>query len=78
MIPEAESRRIKANLDRLGVILPCPSCGNHEFQLEGYFNMSDTSHPGTSVMGGNSIPLVAVVCQNCGHFSFHALNAINR
>ena len=78
MMPEADSRRLEANLERLGAILPCSRCGGVDFQTVGYFNMSPTDHPGTIQMGGNSIPFVAVACLKCGHFSFHALNAINR
>jgi hypothetical protein len=67
---------IKALADR-GATLPCPRCGNDEFTLlDGYFNQIIQEEPRGIVLGGRTIPLVAVVCKRCGWLSQHALGVL--
>lgn len=57
----------------------CPMCGNRNFALlDGYLNHSlQTDLSMGMVLGGPSIPTVAIACSNCGFISEHALGALS-
>lgn len=61
----------------LGKDIKCPMCGNNKFVvLEGYFR--NDVQPDTSgfVIGGASVPAVAIVCDHCGFISQHAVGVV--
>lgn len=75
---QEEKDRIIRVLQERGAILPCPRCGNASFALiDGYFNQSiQPQLNGGIVIGGPSIPSVAVICNRCGFISQHAAGAL--
>jgi ribosomal protein L37E len=77
MNPEEKTTIIQA-LENRGARLPCPRCGNNNFSLiDGYFNHSFQSQITSNVIiGGPSVPSVAVVCNRCGFLSYHAVGAL--
>lgn len=77
-LSEKDKQRIADELTKRGATRACPRCGQSQFTvLDGYFN-----HPiqgelsGNLVIGGPSIPVAVVVCNNCGFLSEHALGAL--
>ena len=78
LMSEEEKKRAVDTLTKKGVKTQCPMCSNNNFILaEGYFNqtMQGNFHGGL-ILGGPSIPSVAIVCTNCGFISHHALGAL--
>lgn len=75
---EFKQRVIKRLQDR-HVRGACPMCGNSSFALlDGYMNHPlQTDLSMGMVLGGPSIPTVAIACSNCGFISEHALGALN-
>lgn len=57
---------------------PCHRCGRDNFSLlDKYSNVfiNDNAR-GDLVIGGPTIPVAIVVCDNCGAVTFHALGAL--
>ena len=76
-IPPEEKNRIIQALEKAGAVLPCPRCGNQAFSLVGgYFSQWMQPKLAGIVIGGPSVPSVAVVCNRCGFMSHHALGAL--
>ena len=76
-ISDEKKQEIIKALEEHGVKLPCPRCGNQSFTLiGGYFNQTIQTDLKGMVLGGPSIPSVAVVCKRCGYLSQHALGVI--
>jgi len=76
-IPEEQKTKIIAALQEAGAVNPCPRCGNQTFSLVGgYFNQFIQNQLGGIVIGGPSIPSIAVVCNRCGFMAQHALGAL--
>jgi hypothetical protein len=73
---EQKDKIIKVLADR-GVSLPCPRCGNDVFTLlDGYFNQVIQETPKGIVLGGRTIPSVAIACNRCGYLAQHALGVL--
>ena len=73
---EQKDKIIKALVER-GAKLPCPRCGNDTFTLlDGYFNEIIQSEPKGIVLGGRTVPSIAVACNRCGYLSQHALGVL--
>jgi hypothetical protein len=53
-------------------------CGHNKFVLaDGFFNNSvQTNFEAALVLGGPSIPTIALICSNCGFISQHALGVL--
>ena len=77
-ISEADKKLIVDKLSEKGVRAPCPMCGNKNFILaDGYFTNTIQSNPKAGfILGGPSIPTIAIICSNCGFTSQHALGAL--
>ncbi len=75
----AEQRQeIADKLSEAGVRATCPMCDAASWVLaDGYFNepIQGSLRHGL-VIGGPSIPSVAIVCSNCGFMSRHAIGAL--
>lgn len=71
MIPQdVQQRIIKAITDR-GGIHPCAVCGNPSFSLtDGYVTTPLAPTPSAIVLGGATLPSVALVCNRCGNTLF--------
>lgn len=52
----------------------CPMCGNRTWMPSAYVNLSLTPRPKGLVVGGTTLPSLAMVCSNCGFTAL--LNAI--
>lgn len=77
MSPEVRKQVIDA-LTKAGVNLPCPRCGNKQFNLvEGFFVQIIQQGIKNIVLGGQSIPSIVTACSQCGFLSQHALGALN-
>lgn len=67
---------IKILNEKIGDV-PCPMCGNKHFMLaEGYFCNILQDHFRNITIGGKNVPAVAIICQNCGFISQHALGML--
>ena len=76
-IPTEEKNRIIQALEKAGAILPCPRCGNQTFSLVGgYFNQFVQPKLAGIIIGGPSVPSVAVICDRCGFIAQHALGTL--
>lgn len=79
MISKEEKQKIISELNNrinLGN-LRCPMCGNNHFIIaDGYFNTMMQDHLNSIVLGGPSIPSIAIVCNKCGFISSHALGVL--
>ena len=76
LIQNQKDEIIKALTER-GASLPCPRCGNNAFTLlDGYFNQVIQEEPKGIVLGGRTIPSVAVACKRCGYLAQHALGVL--
>ena len=57
--------------------LKCPMCGNGQFTIADAYLRNDLQEDLTSMsLGGPSIPSVAIVCNNCGFISQHAIGIL--
>lgn len=62
----------------LGAKVKCPMCGNGRFNvLEGYIRNDVQQELAGFVLGGGSIPAVAIVCTRCGFISQHAVGIVH-
>lgn len=72
-----ERTRIIAGLQHAGVTQPCPRCSNSNFTLlDGLFPVGLQKDLTGLVIGGPTVPAVAVACDRCGFLAFHALGAL--
>ena len=73
-----DRQKIADLLQLKGVKLPCHRCGARNFQvIDGYSNYSlQPELSGGLVLGGPAVPVVLVVCENCGAITPHALGAL--
>ena len=66
---EAISRKISK--------LECPMCHTNNFTLSsGYSNIPIQFDLNGIVIGGPSMPSIAIICNNCGFISNHALGVL--
>ncbi|MCX8485814.1 MAG: hypothetical protein ORN53_01290 [Crocinitomicaceae bacterium] len=78
LIPESEKQKIIKRLQEKGGKINCPMWGHNNFIIaDGYFNSPmQSDFQGGLVLGGPSIPTIAIVCGNCGFMSQHALGVL--
>ncbi len=77
ILSKEQQEKIINTLKERGAKLPCPRCGNYDFTLlDGYFNQTVGSEPGTIVIGGISVPSVVIACQRCGYLSQHSIRIL--
>lgn len=66
-------------LNEKKAFLPCHRCGNEQFTvLRGFANIivQDILEPNTLSIGGPTIPIINVACNNCGAITQHAIGAL--
>ena len=75
--PDTRTRIIEG-LKRTGASQPCPRCANINFTLlDGYFPVGLQGDLAAGlVIGGPTVPAVAVACDRCGFLAFHALGRL--
>ena len=78
LLSETEKKKIIDKLTEKGVKTICPMCGNNHFIIaDGYFNNPmQSGFQGGVVLGGPSIPTIAIVCGSCGFTSQHAIGVL--
>lgn len=55
----------------------CPMCGGNKLGVQDQFVSSPTiSLGGGTVFGGKMVPMVQVLCDNCGFVAHHAVGAL--
>jgi uncharacterized Zn finger protein len=59
-------------LQSKGVNKACPRCGHMKFSVIGETLIPLHENPNSFVIGGPSIPVVIVACDNCGYITQHA------
>jgi hypothetical protein len=77
-LTDDEKKKIIAKLTEKKIVASCPMCGNKNFTLaDGYFTNTLQMNPqGGLVIGGPSIPTIAIICMQCGFISQHALGIL--
>lgn len=74
---QEQKNKIANELNKRISILKCPMCQHGSFvMLDGYVLQPVSENLKSITIGGSSIPMTAIVCNNCGYVSFHALGAI--
>ncbi|MFA6571366.1 MAG: hypothetical protein WCT77_09030 [Bacteroidota bacterium] len=77
MLNQNQKLKIKEEIDKRIINLSCPMCKNNKFIIaDGYFNNSMQTDMTTFVLGGESIPTIAIICDNCGFVSQHAIGIL--
>jgi DNA-directed RNA polymerase subunit RPC12/RpoP len=74
---QAKKDQIIKKLTEKGAVKDCPRCGHKAFTLiDGYFNQTLQNDLTGFVLGGPSVPVAVVACNNCGYLSQHALGVL--
>jgi len=77
---DLSKKEIVEKLNGKKAALPCQRCGEGSFSvLDGYSKISiqnDFKDLNSTVLGGASVPVVLVACNNCGAITQHALGAL--
>ncbi len=77
MISDEEKDELKSSIESKIHNLTCPMCQNKSFSMaDGYFlnNMQKDLH--SVNLGGQAIPTIGIICNNCGFVSQHALGSL--
>lgn len=77
MINQEQKQKIVIELGKRLPKMVCPMCSHKKFVLvEGYFNNNLQQDFDSFSIGGSSIPSIAIICENCGFVSQHALGVL--
>lgn len=77
MLDKKEKEKIIETLVRKVPSLECPMCHNRHFILaDGYTMLGVQDSKEHWIMGGSVMPVIGLVCSQCGFISFHALGAL--
>jgi len=70
---------IARKLNEKGANKPCHRCGKNSFSiLEGFTNIHlQKDFSAGMVIGGPSVPVAHIVCNNCGAITPHAIGALD-
>lgn len=73
-----DKKKVIAILTEKKATRPCHRCGNVNFSLlDGYSNFNlQENLTGALVLGGPTVPVVHIACNNCGVISSHAIGAL--
>lgn len=76
---ELDRAEIARKLSEKGATRPCNRCGQNAFTvLEGFTNIHlQKDFSAGMVIGGPSVPVVHIACNNCGALTSHALGALD-
>lgn len=76
-LSETQLQLILDAMELSGVTLPCPRCGNEDFELLKSLSFSRTySDFRTSQPSSSGIPAAVTICHQCGFISEHALGSL--
>lgn len=77
LLTTEQKDEIIKKLQTKGMPKGCPWCGTNTWTIaDGYFNNTLQGSLQGFVFGGAFIPSIAVVCNNCGFMSQHAIGAL--
>ena len=77
MLDNEQKKKLSEELQKRKHNLTCPMCQNKNFIMaDGYFNNNMQGDLGGISLGGPSIPTIAIICNNCGFVSQHALGVL--
>lgn len=77
MLTNEQKEKIVKVLNERIETLQCPMCNKGPFTfIDGLFNFSLQGSLSSYTLGGTSVPMITIVCNNCGYVSFHALGAL--
>jgi len=70
-------KQVVTALQTRGANNPCPRCQNREFALVDQFvNLTLQPELAGFQLGGTGLPVVPIVCTNCGFVALHAVGAL--
>jgi len=74
-----DRKKIADKLSEKGATRPCHRCGQNAFTvLEGFTHIQlQEDFSAGLVIGGPSVPVANIVCNNCGAITLHALGALD-
>lgn len=76
-LPEEIKIKIAEALEKSGLNLPCPRCGNEDFFIaDGYIVHILQENSFKHSLEGAGLICVAVICQKCGFISEHSLGTL--
>jgi len=74
---EQMMRKLEDRLNRLISQVKCPMCGDSHFKLsDAYIRNELQEDLRKRISEGSSIPSIAIICDNCGFISQHALSIL--
>ncbi|WP_050616142.1 hypothetical protein [Bacillus testis] len=74
--PQEKVDKIEKVLKEQGALQTCEVCHNHSFRIfEKYTYIILQDEQGVEE-GQREFPAITTMCENCGHFNFHNVNAI--
>ena len=73
---DSRKKELIAALQAKGVRLPCPRCGQINFELIGESIIPINDNPSVVQLGGPAVPVVMVACSNCGFVTMHAQGSL--
>ena len=77
MLTNEEKEEIRKKFVPKTTNLSCPMCANKGFSMaEGYFMNIMQSNLTSLELGGQAVPTIGIICNNCGFVSQHALGAL--
>lgn len=73
-------KQIIQDLEKRGANKPCHRCGYDNFSVVDKYSFMPLQEekPGQLTIGSAHIPVVLVVCNNCGAITAHALGALEQ
>jgi hypothetical protein len=77
MLTNEQKKLLKDQLLEKVKVLRCPMCKNESFTLaDGYFSTPLQRSVSFYGLGGKAIPAIAIICDNCGFISQHAVGRL--
>jgi hypothetical protein len=77
MLTNEQREKIKEELVKKVPNLTCPMCQNKSFAMaEGYFSNTLQADLNSIALGGQAIPTIGIICNNCGFVSQHAIGRL--
>jgi ribosomal protein S27AE len=79
--PSEDEKQVAAKIVKMlqerGVSTKCPRCGNNTWTLmPGFFILPFQKDVKGYVIGGPTVPAIAVICNKCGYISQHSAGVL--
>lgn len=72
-LTDRQKQTIQTTLNSKGVRALCPMCGKNQWEIGGdLVTATPVQVGGGVVIGGPVVPMVQLICTNCGFVSHHA------